>query len=96
MQQALKPMHSPLNRVLRDSTGATGLLILPAIVAGERDPMQRAPVRNPGCQHPAAAIAKALTGQWPDAQLCILRPSREGCDDSTGKMEACAAEIARP
>src|SRR5689334_25215836 len=47
MIQALKHMNIQLNLVLSDITGATGLAILRAIVAGERDPMQLAQLRNP-------------------------------------------------
>jgi transposase len=95
LQQALKHMNIQLTLVLSDITGATGLLILRAIVAGERDPMQLAQLRNPGCKHTEAEIAKALTGKWQDAQLFILRQSLEVFDYYTGKIEECDAEIER-
>jgi len=93
MQQALKHMNIQLNLVLSDITGATGLAILRAIVAGERDPMQLAQFRNPGCKHSEAEIAKALTGTWQDAQLFILRQSLDVFDYYTGKIEECDREI---
>ena len=86
-------MNIQLNLVLSDITGATGLAILRAIVAGERDPMQLAQLRNPGCKHTEAEIAKALTGNWQDAQLFILRQSLDVFDYYTGKIEECDREI---
>jgi transposase len=91
--QALKHMNIQLNLVLSDITGTTGLAILRAIVAGERDPMQLAQLRNPGCKHTEAEIAKALTGSWQEAQLFILRQSLEVFDYYTTKIEECDAEI---
>jgi transposase len=93
MIQALKHMNIQLNLVLSDSSGVTGLAILRAIVGGERDPMQLAQLRNPGCKHTEAEIAKALTGSWQDAQLFILRQSLDVFDYYTGKIEECESEI---
>jgi transposase len=93
MIQALKHMNIQLNLVLSDSTGATGLAILRAIVAGERDPMQLAQLRNPGCKHTEAEIAKALTGRWQEAQLFILRQSLDVFDYYSGKIAECDREI---
>src|SRR4051812_17241640 len=64
MIQALKHMNFQLNLVLTDITGKSGLAILRAIVAGERDPQQLAHLRESSCKHSEAEIAKALTGRW--------------------------------
>jgi len=93
MIQALKHMNIQLNLVLSDITGTTGLAILRAIVAGERDPMQLAQLRTPGCKHTEAEIAKALTGRWQAAQLFILRQSLEVFDYFTTKIAECDREI---
>src|SRR3954467_14710950 len=93
MIQALKHMNIQLNLVLSDITGTTGLAILRAIVAGERDPMQLAQLRNPGCKHTEAEIAKALTGRWQEAQLFILRQSLEVFDYYSLKITECDREI---
>jgi transposase len=93
MIQALKHMNIQLKLVLSDITGATGLAILRAIIAGERDPMHLAQLRNPGCKHTEAEIAKALTGTWQDAQLFILRQSLDVFDYYTGKLAECDREI---
>ena len=57
-------MHLTLTQVVSDLTGATGMAILKAIMAGERDPVTLATRRTPHCQHDADDIAKALQGTW--------------------------------
>jgi transposase len=49
MQKALHQMNVQLTQVLTDMTGATGLAIIRAIVAGERDPVHLARFRAPRC-----------------------------------------------
>ena len=48
MQKALTQMHVKLQHVISDSTGKTGMRIIEAIVAGERDSEQLAKHRDPG------------------------------------------------
>jgi transposase len=72
MIQALKHMNIQLNLVLSDITGVSGLAMLRAIIAGERDPERLAIFRQPGCKHSEAEIVKALTGTWDDTQIFIL------------------------
>jgi hypothetical protein len=74
MIQALKHMNIQLNLVLTDITGVTGLAMLRAIIAGERDPQRLAQFRQPGCKHSEAEIVKALTGTRDDAtSSCCTR-----------------------
>ena len=61
-QKALQQMSVQLPQVLTDITGITGLAIIRAIVAGERDPVHLARFRDPRCAHSSEDIAKALTG----------------------------------
>ena len=51
MQKALQQMNVQLPQVLTDITGTTGLAIIRAIVAGERDPVHLAQFRDPRCAH---------------------------------------------
>jgi transposase len=64
MQKALELMNLKLTKVLGDVTGVTGLKILRAIVAGERDPVVLAKRRDRRCQHTADAIATAFDGRY--------------------------------
>lgn len=95
MQKALTQMNIQLKQALSDITGETGLRILRAIVAGERDPHKLAALRNYRCKKDESEIAKALTGTWRDEHLFVLRQSLEMFDFYTQKIEACDAEIER-
>jgi transposase len=55
-------MNLQLERVLSDSMGLTGQAIIRAIVAGQRDALTLAHLRNPACRSSEEMIAKALTG----------------------------------
>ena len=57
MQKGLTEMNLLLPRVVSDMTGRTGLLILRALVAGERDPHVLAQHRGRGAHHRAASPA---------------------------------------
>lgn len=73
MQKALEQMNLKLTQVVSDITGATGMAILKAIVAGERDPQRLAKLRNAHCHHDEADIAKALQGTWRAEHLFALQ-----------------------
>jgi transposase len=64
MQKALELMNLKLTKVLGDVTGVTGLKILRAIIAGERDPQRLAKLRDRRCRHTADEIATALDGRY--------------------------------
>jgi len=46
MQKALQQMNLHLHRVVSDITGLTGLRIIDAILAGQRDPEQLVKLRD--------------------------------------------------
>jgi transposase len=73
MQKALQLMNLKLTAVLGDTTGVTGLRIIRAIVAGERDPQALARLRDRRCKHSAADIATALDGRYRPEHLTELR-----------------------
>ena len=73
MQKALLLMNLKLTAVLGDVTGVTGLRIIRAIVAGERDPHALARLRDRRCKHSAADIATALDGRYRPEHLTELR-----------------------
>ena len=93
MQKALQQMNLQLHHVLSDITGETGLKILRAIVAGERNPVKLAQFRNPACKSSEETIAQALTGSWKAEHLFTLRQSLELYDFYTQQVTACDAEI---
>ena len=93
MIQALKHMNIQLNLVLTDITGVSGLAMLRAIIAGERDPQQLVQFRQPGCKHSEADIIKALTGTWDDAQLFVLHQAVDLFDYYTTKIVECDTKL---
>lgn len=93
MQKALTQMNLKLEKVLSDITGVTGLAILDAILAGERDPQQLAKLRHERCHHDEATIAAALTGEWRDEHLFSLRQSRELFRTTQQLIAACDVQI---
>jgi hypothetical protein len=96
LQKALQQMNVQLHHVLSDVTGVTGLAILRAIVAGERDALKLAQLRNPGCKSSEEVIAKALTGDWKAEQVFVLKQSLALYDFYTQQVAECDAEIERP
>jgi transposase len=73
MQKALELMNLKLTKVLGDITGVTGLMVIRAILAGERDPLKLAKLRDRRCKHTAAEIATALDGRYRPEHLLELR-----------------------
>lgn len=77
MQKALDQMNVQVHRAVSDLTGTTGMAIVRAIVAGERDPLCLAAHRDPRCRKSVEQIAQYLTGTWREEHLfnlvCCLR-----------------------
>ena len=73
MQKALELMNLKLTYVLSDLTGQTGMQIIRAILAGERNPQVLATYRHGRCKHSEAEIAKALTGNYRREHLFTLQ-----------------------
>jgi transposase len=93
MQQALKVMNLQLSEVITDITGATGLAIIRAIVAGERDVVRLAQLRNPACKASTDTIAKALTGTWKAEQLFVLQQALTIYEVYTAQIALCDGQI---
>jgi transposase len=94
MQKALTQMNLKLQHVVSDVTGETGMAILRAILAGERDPVQLARLRNYRCHHDEETIAKALHGQWREEHLFALGQAVALYDMYHEKIAACDRQIA--
>ena len=77
MQKAMEQMNVKLTEVVSDITGLTGMLIIGAILEGERDPNELAQLRHPQCHHSEEQIALALQGTWRPEHLFELRQAHE-------------------
>jgi len=95
MQKAMLQMNVQLSQALSDITGETGMAIMRAIVAGERDPQKLAAFRDRNCKKSAEEIGRALTGTWRTEHLFVLKQSLELYDSYTKQVEICDAEIDR-
>ena len=89
MQRVLQQMNVQLERVLSDMMGTTGQAIIRAIVAGERDPLALAQMRNPACKSSEEMIAKALRGSWKEELLFVLTQALAIYDVYTAQIAAC-------
>jgi transposase len=72
MQKALIEMNIQLSNVLSDLSGVSGMRIVDAILAGQRDPHALAALANPHVKATKAQIAKSLEGNWRDELLFVL------------------------
>lgn len=93
MQKALHLMNLRLTSVLSDITGVTGLKIIRAIVAGERDPQILASYRTGNCAKSAAEIKKSLEGNYKREQLFSLQQALELYDFYAQQLQACDHEL---
>ena len=73
MQKALDQMNVQVHHAVTDLTGKTGLSIVRAVVAGERNPVELAKLRDHRCRKSEAQIAEHLTGNWRDEHLFNLK-----------------------
>lgn len=73
MQKALEQMNVKLPEVLSDVTGLTGRKIIQSILAGQRDPLTLAQLRDKHCHNSTDAIARALRGSWRPEALFALQ-----------------------
>jgi hypothetical protein len=95
MQKALLQMNVQLSQALSDVMGETRRAIIRAIVAGERTPQLLAAFREPNCKKSEEEIGKALTGNWREEHLFVLKQSLALYDFYTQQLEACDEEIDR-
>ena len=72
MQKALTQMNIQLSNTITDITGTSGLAIIRAIMAGERDATKLAKLRNYRVHASEADIAKSLEGTWKAEHLFCL------------------------
>jgi len=96
MHKALTQMNLQIHHVISDITGTTGLAIVDATLAGQRDAAELAKLRDPHMKAHEETIRKSLVGNWGSEHLFTLKQSRElyriylqlivGCDLEIEKM----------
>ena len=96
MQKALTEMNLQLHHVVSDVTGATGLRIVRAIIAGERDPAVLALLRDTRCHANAETIQKALVGHYRPEHLFALEQALGLYEAYQERAKACDMCGSRP
>lgn len=93
MQKALMEMNLQLHHVVSDITGATGMRIIRAIVAGERDPEVLAAFRDIRCHSSIEVIKAALVGNDRAEHIFALTQSLDLYDFYQAKIEDCDRKL---
>jgi transposase len=95
MQKSLDQMNVRIHRAVSDLNGSTGMAILRAIVAGERDPRKLAQLRDPHCRKSKEEIAEQLSGHWREDHLFSLQQALKMYDAIMERIAAYEKEIQR-
>jgi hypothetical protein len=93
MQKALMQMNLQLHHVVSDITGVTGMAIVRAIVAGERDPTVLASHRDRRCHASVETVCQALIGNYREEHVFALTQALELYDVYQTKVMACDKQI---
>jgi transposase len=93
MQKALDQMNLQLHHVISDIVGQTGLAIVDAILAGERNPFVLAKLRNERIKATEEVIAKSLVGDYRAEHVFTLRQSLTAYRSYQKMIEDCDREI---
>ncbi|MDZ4290489.1 MAG: IS110 family transposase, partial [Hydrogenophaga sp.] len=93
MQKALTQMNIQLANVISDVAGETGQKILRAIVAGERDGLALAKLRNARIHASEDEIARSLQGNWRVEHLFALKQALDAFDFCGTQLAECDTQI---
>ena len=93
MQKALTQMNLQIHHVISDITGATGMRIIRAIVAGERDPDTLASYRDIRCHSSVETVRQALIGNYREEHLFALAQALELYEVYQAKVATCDEKI---
>lgn len=95
MQKALTHMNIQLHHVVADITGATGMRIIRAIVAGERSAPSLAVMRDTRCKSSIETIQSALVGNYQPEHVFALTQALTMYDAYQAQLELCDQQIAQ-
>lgn len=94
MQRSLDQMNVHLHHVISNLAGETGLRIVDAILAGQRDPRQLAELRDERIKKSTMAeMVAALEGDWREEHLWVLRQAREAYQFFQGQIAALDRQV---
>jgi len=93
MQKVLQEMNIQLHQVLSDITGVSGLRIIEAILAGERDAKKLAALADRRVKASPSTIEKALKGDYRAEHLFVLKMAFELHDTYEKKIHLCDEQV---
>jgi len=93
MQKALAQMNLQLTNVVSDITGKTGMLIIKAILGGERNPLVLAALRDQRCKNSEETIARSLHGNYRPEHLFSLKQAVDLYGFYQGQIAECDQAI---
>lgn len=93
MQKALTLMNLQLHHVLSDISGVTGLKIIRAIVAGERNPDVLASMRDVRCRESLQTIRASLVGNYQPEHVFALAQALALFDSYQDRIADCDERI---
>lgn len=93
MQKAMAQMNLQLHNVVSDITGVTGMRIIKAILAGDRDSHKLAAFRDKRCKNDAKTIARSLHGNFRPEHLFSLQQAVELYEFCLAKIDECDRQI---
>jgi transposase len=94
MQKAFTQMNVQLHHAVSDIDGWSGRQIIEAILAGERDPEALADLRHPNCRTPRKTVIEALSGNYRNEYLFVLRMNYERWKSVRRQIYEIEAELA--
>ena len=95
MQKSLDQMNVRVHRAVSDISGITGMAMIRAIVAGERDPRQLAGLRDERCFRSLREMVEELTGHWREDHLFNLKEALAMYDCILARIASYEEEIQR-
>jgi transposase len=95
MQKALTHMNLQLHHVISDISGVTGLRIIRAIVAGERDPDVLAAMRDVRCRESVQTMRAAMVGNYQPEHVFALAQALALFDSYQERIADCDGQIER-
>lgn len=94
MQKALERMNIKLHDVISSLTGVSGLAVIRAILAGERDPQRLLQLCDGQIRRrKAQEVCQSLQGTWKAEHLFALRQALAGWEFYQARMAECDAAL---
>jgi transposase len=93
MQKALTQMNLQIHHVISDITGVTGLMMLDAILAGERSPKKLAALRDRRIKADEQTIIKSLKGDYRPEHIFTLKQALQSYRHYKQMISDCDIEI---